>query len=181
MSTTQKPVNQKAWFLILPVLVCVAFSAIVPLMTVVNYSVQDIISPERRVFVGTEWFAQVMRDSDLHEALLRQITFSLAVLLVEIPLGILLALSMPASGEFKLGVRPEYVAITASGTPGALPVEVTQSQDIGTYWLITAKHGDSLVRARLSAELKAPQVGDHVWLSVLGSHTCFYDNEELVA
>jgi glycerol transport system permease protein len=25
-------------------------------MTVVNYSVQDIISPERRVFVGTEWF-----------------------------------------------------------------------------------------------------------------------------
>ncbi len=41
----------------LPVLLCVAFSAIVPLMTVVNYSVQDIISPERRVFVGTEWFA----------------------------------------------------------------------------------------------------------------------------
>ena len=51
-----KPVNQKAWFLILPVFLCVAFSAILPLMTVVNYSVQDIISPERRVFVGTEWF-----------------------------------------------------------------------------------------------------------------------------
>jgi glycerol transport system permease protein len=45
-----KPVNQKAWLLILPVLLCVAFSAILPLMTVVNYSVQDIISPERRVF-----------------------------------------------------------------------------------------------------------------------------------
>ena len=54
MSTTTKPVNQKAWFLILPVIICVAFSAILPLMTVVNYSVQDIISPERRVFVGTE-------------------------------------------------------------------------------------------------------------------------------
>ena len=40
MSTT-KPVNQKAWFLILPVILCVAFSAILPLMTVVNYSVQD--------------------------------------------------------------------------------------------------------------------------------------------
>ena len=38
-----KPVNQKAWLLILPMLICVAFSAIVPLMTVVNYSVQDII------------------------------------------------------------------------------------------------------------------------------------------
>ena len=98
MSTTTKPVNQKAWFLILPVLLCVAFSAIIPLMTVVNYSVQDIISPERRVFVGTEWFKAVMRDDDLQGALLRQITFSLAVLAVEIPLGILLALSMPAKG-----------------------------------------------------------------------------------
>ena len=57
-------------------------------MTVVNYSVQDIISPERRVFVGTEWFKAVMRDDDLQGALLRQIGFSLAVLLVEIPLGI---------------------------------------------------------------------------------------------
>ncbi|NBY16314.1 MAG: sugar ABC transporter permease, partial [Betaproteobacteria bacterium] len=54
-----KPVNQKAWWLVLPVVICVAFSAILPLMTVVNYSVQDIISPERRVFVGTEWFVSV--------------------------------------------------------------------------------------------------------------------------
>ena len=98
-----KPVNQKAWLLILPVLLCVAFSAILPLMTVVNYSVQDIISPERRVFVGTEWFTSVMRDDDLHGALLRQIGFSLAVLLVEIPLGIALALSMPAQGLEGLG------------------------------------------------------------------------------
>ena len=98
MSTTTKPVNQKAWFLILPVLICVAFSAILPLMTVVNYSVQDIISPERRVVVGTEWFAAMMRDSELHEALLRQLGFSFSVLLVEIPLGIALALSMPAKG-----------------------------------------------------------------------------------
>ena len=75
-----KPVNQKAWLLILPVVLCVAFSAILPLMTVVNYSVQDIISPERRVFVGTEWFKAVMRDDDLQGALLRQIGFSLAVL-----------------------------------------------------------------------------------------------------
>jgi len=52
-----KPVNQKAWLLVVPVFICVAFSAILPLMTVVNYSVQDIISPTQHVFVGTEWFA----------------------------------------------------------------------------------------------------------------------------
>lgn len=98
MNGYNKPLNQKAWWLVLPVLLCVAFSAIVPLMTVVNYSVQDIISPERRVFVGTEWFAAVMRDDELHAALGRQLGFSIAVLVVEIPLGICLALSMPATG-----------------------------------------------------------------------------------
>ena len=33
--------NQKAWFFVLPVLALVAFNAIVPMMTVVNYSVQE--------------------------------------------------------------------------------------------------------------------------------------------
>ena len=37
----QKVQNNKAWFMVLPVLILVAISAIIPLMTVVNYSVQD--------------------------------------------------------------------------------------------------------------------------------------------
>lgn len=93
-----KPYNNKAWFFILPVFLSVAFSAIMPLMTVVNYSVQDILSPTQSVFVGLEWFQKVMRDPDLREALVRQIIFSGCVLLVEIPLGVALALSMPAKG-----------------------------------------------------------------------------------
>src|ERR1044071_9513482 len=120
-----KPVNQKAWWLILPVLVCVAFSAILPLMTVVNYSVQDIISPERRVFVGTEWFVQVMLDDDLHAALLRQLGYSLAVLLVEIPLGIALALSMQAQG-WKASAVLVIVALSL----------LIPSNVVGTIWQI---------------------------------------------
>ena len=37
----EKTQNNKAWFLVLPVLVLVAFSAIIPLMTVVNYAFND--------------------------------------------------------------------------------------------------------------------------------------------
>ena len=37
----EKITNQKAWLLVLPVFALVAFSAVIPLMTVVNYSVQD--------------------------------------------------------------------------------------------------------------------------------------------
>ena len=55
MSVTTKPVNQKAWFLILPVLVCVAFSAILPLMTVVNYSLSDTFGNNEFFWGGLEW------------------------------------------------------------------------------------------------------------------------------
>src|SRR3546814_6571696 len=65
MSQDAKPVNQKAWWLILPVCLCVAFSAVIPLMTVVNYSVQDVFSPTRSVFVGTEWFRSEEHTSEL--------------------------------------------------------------------------------------------------------------------
>ena len=37
-----KTVNQRAWFMVLPVLILVAMNAIIPLMTVVNYSVQEV-------------------------------------------------------------------------------------------------------------------------------------------
>ncbi len=40
----------------------------------------------------------MLRDDDLQGALIRQIGFSFAVLVVEVPLGIALALSMPAKG-----------------------------------------------------------------------------------
>ena len=36
-----KTVNQKAWWLVGPVLALVAFNAFIPLMTVVNYAFQE--------------------------------------------------------------------------------------------------------------------------------------------
>jgi glycerol transport system ATP-binding protein len=82
-----------------------------------------------------------------------------------------------------LGVRPEYVTLATPHAEGAVPATVTQVQDIGTYWLLTAQLADSdaVVRARLSPEQVIPKVGDAVWLAVVGAHTCFYRNEELVA
>src|ERR1043166_7674535 len=94
----QKIQDNRAWLLVLPVFVTVAFSALIPLMTVVNYSVQDILGPDQRVFVGTEWVLQALQDEDVHAAFLRQIEFSAIVLVLEIPLGIALALALPIGG-----------------------------------------------------------------------------------
>jgi glycerol transport system ATP-binding protein len=84
-------------------------------------------------------------------------------------------------GELKLGVRPEYVSLAAANAPGALPVTVAQAQDVGTHVLLTGQFDDVTVRARLSPEVAAPRRGDAAWLQVMGPHTCFYKDEELVA
>ena len=89
--------NNKAWFLVLPMLVLVSFSAIIPLMTVVNYSLQDILG-NSAFFVGTEWFEKTLNDPDLQGALLRQFAFSFTILAIEVPLGIAVALLMPRKG-----------------------------------------------------------------------------------
>jgi glycerol transport system permease protein len=93
-----KTFNNKAWLLVLPVFVCVAFSAIVPLMTVVNYSVQDVLGPDQRVWVGIDWYKKILTDPELHAALFRQLEFSLFVLVIELPLGLGVALILPAQG-----------------------------------------------------------------------------------
>ena len=85
-------------------------------------------------------------------------------------------------GSVTLGVRPEYVTLADADAPGAVPATVTQAQDIGTYWLVTATTNEgSTLKARLGTEQAIPKVGDAVWLSVVGSHTCFYKNETLIA
>lgn len=90
--------NNRAWWLILPMLLLVAFSAIIPLMTVVNYSVQDVFDANTRFFTGTEWFSAMLNDPALQAAVLRQFAFSLTVLAIEVPLGIGIALIMPKRG-----------------------------------------------------------------------------------
>jgi glycerol transport system permease protein len=120
--------NNAAWLLVLPVFLLVAFSAIIPLMTVVNYAFQDIFGPTDRVWVGTDWFAQALADEDLHGALIRQLVFSLTILAIEIPLGIALALAMPAAG----------IAASATLVLMALPLLIPWNV-VGTIWQIFAR------------------------------------------
>ena len=137
MNKTQ---NNAAWLLVLPVLVLVAFSAIIPLMTVVNYSVQDIFGPGQRVWVGTEWYQEVLGDSRLKDALLRQFLFSGLVLLIEIPLGVLIALAMPKSGW------QSSIVLVLLALPLLIPWNV-----IGTIWIIFTRPDIGLMGYTLSA------------------------------
>ena len=93
-----KTVNQKAWFLVLPVLLLVAFSAVIPLMTVVNYSIQDTFGNNVFFPAGLEWFRNTLQSDRLWSSLGRQLMFSGIILLIQIPLGVYIALNMPKKG-----------------------------------------------------------------------------------
>jgi glycerol transport system permease protein len=93
-----KTENQRAWFFVLPVLLLVAFNALVPLMTVVNYSVQETFGNNQFFWHGLGWFEDLLASERFHAALGRQLLFTSIILIIEIPLGVAIALTMPKSG-----------------------------------------------------------------------------------
>ena len=95
-----KTVNQKAWFLVLPVFLFVAFNAIIPLMTVVNYSVQETFGNNIFSWSGVQWFQDTQQSDRFHASLGRQLMFTAIILAIEIPLGLAIALAMPRKGPW---------------------------------------------------------------------------------
>jgi glycerol transport system permease protein len=157
--SSARPVNQRAWWFVLPVLISVAFSALVPLMTIVNYSVQDILGPEQAVFVGMEWYQEILRDPDLHGALYRQLIFTTAVLAIEIPLGIALALALPERGW------RSSLALVLLAMPLLIPWNV-----VGTIWQIFARGDIGLlgyVLTQLGFDYNYTQHPIDAWVTVL--------------
>lgn len=117
--------NNKAWFMVLPVLLLVAFSAIIPLMTVVNYSVQDTFGNNVFFWAGAEWFEEILHSDRFWEAMGRNLVFSAIILTIEIPLGIFIALNMPKKGW---GVP---VCLVLMALPLLIPWNV-----VGTIWQV---------------------------------------------
>ena len=122
-----KPINQKAWIFVIPVVILVAFNALIPLMTVVNYSVQETFGSNVFFWEGIKWFEQVLNSSRFHESFLRQIFFTGTILLIEIPLGIAVALSMPKKGPWV------SVCLVLMALPLLIPWNV-----VGAMWNIFA-------------------------------------------
>lgn len=95
-----KTKNQRAWFFVLPVLLLVAFNALIPIMTVVNYSVQETFGNNQFFWHGVGWFEDLLRSDRFHAALGRQFLFTSSILLIEVPLGVAIALAMPRKGPW---------------------------------------------------------------------------------
>jgi glycerol transport system ATP-binding protein len=84
-------------------------------------------------------------------------------------------------GALKLGIRPEYVRLAEAHAPGAVPASVVMVQDVGTHQMLSARVGETVLKARLHSDARVPAPGEPVWLTVVDAHTCYYRDEELVA
>ena len=123
----RKTRHEKAWLFVLPVVALVAFNAIIPLMTVVNYSVQETFGDNTFFWAGVLWFEQVLRSERFHASLLRQAIFTGTILIIEIPLGLAIALAMPRKGPWV------SVCLVLMALPLLIPWNV-----VGAMWNIFA-------------------------------------------
>ena len=135
-----KTVNQKAWLFVLPVVLLVAFNALIPLMTVVNYSVQESFGENEFFWSGVRWFEEVLHAQRFHGALLRQMLFSAIILAIEIPLGLAIALAMPRKGPWV------SVCLVLMALPLLIPWNV-----VGAMWNILALPDIGLLGRGLNA------------------------------
>src|SRR5690606_24622134 len=126
-SMSRKVENQKGWLFVLPVVVLVAFNAVIPLMTVVNYSVQETFGNNEFFFEGVTWFEQLLHSSRFHDALRRQLLFTGMVLVIQMPLGVAIALAMPRRGPWV------SVCLVLMAMPLLIPWNV-----VGAMWNIFA-------------------------------------------
>ncbi len=124
---TNKTAYPKAWLFVLPVVALVAFNALIPLMTVVNYSVQETFGNNVFFWEGVRWFEEVLNSERFHASLLRQLTFTGIILSIEIPLGIAIALTMPTRGIWA------SVCLVLMALPLLIPWNV-----VGAMWNIFA-------------------------------------------
>jgi glycerol transport system permease protein len=119
--------NNRAWWFVLPVFLMVAFNALLPLMTVVNYSIQETFGNNEFFWSGSNWFSDILRSDRFHAALWRQIIFTLIVLFIQIPLGLGIALCMPRKGPWV------PVCLVLMSLPLLIPWNV-----VGSMWNIMA-------------------------------------------
>lgn len=114
------------------------------MMTVVNYSIQDSLGNNAFFWNGDGWFRDLLNPTTaigarFNDALLRTLAFSITCLLIEIPLGVSIALCLPRSG-WSVGLCLVTIAL-----PMLIPWNV-----VGTIWQIFTRADIGLFGAALT-------------------------------
>lgn len=119
--------NRNAYTFLAPALIVMTVCGVIPFIFVVYYSVHDTFAGNNFVWVGSTWYRQVLTSQEFYAALARSFGFSLLVLIIEVPLGIFVALHLPSKGM----LSSFYVVLMA------IPL-LTPSIVVGYIWQVLA-------------------------------------------
>ena len=104
-----------------------------------NYSVQETFGNNVFFFEGVKWFEQVLRSDRFPRSLLRQLAFTGIILVIEVPLGVAIALAMPRKGPWVA------VCLVLMALPLLIPWNV-----VGAMWNIFALPDIGMLGRRLN-------------------------------
>jgi len=148
-----------AWLFLLPALGILVFVGVIPLLAVFNYSFFDIFTLQNAYWIGPEWYEKIITSERFYASLGRSLLFSLIVLVVQMPLGVGLALVLAKSPNLQI---PGLMLL-------AIPLVVPWNM-IPTMWLSlinaeTGLLGEVFVWAGLDFDYKFNAV--HTWLVLI--------------
>ncbi len=146
------------FWLLLPALLVMVLCGVVPTAFVAFYSVHDTFSGNSFVWVGADWYLSVLSSPDFWQAFARSLGFATLALLIQIPLGIYIALRLPAAG-WRASV---YIVLVA--VPLLAPAIV-----VGYLWKVLTLPGAGLLHGLFAAaginyDMNNPVT---VWLTLL--------------
>ena len=102
--------DNTGWLYVLPAILVLGLVGLIPLITVINYSLFEIFILDARFWVGTEWYAQIIGSNRFWASFGRSTLFSILVLIIQIPLGIAIALCIPR-GKVWVGLTLAVIAL----------------------------------------------------------------------
>jgi glycerol transport system permease protein len=131
--------SHTAWLYLLPALTLLALIGLVPIGFVAFYSVHDTFGGNVFIWVGTDWYQQVLGSANFYYAIARSLGFATLVLMIQIPLGVYLALRMPRSGV----LATLYIVLMA------IPM-LTPTIVVGYLWKALIQPGSGLLYQSLA-------------------------------
>lgn len=131
--------KNRAWLFLIPALILVSMSAFIPLITVINYSLHLLYPGSIPEYYGLENYVELFQDEIFLISIKRQFMFTFQILLIEIPLGLLVALTLPPKGKWLT------LVLVILGVPLLIPYNV-----VGSVWRVFTRADLGVVPALLS-------------------------------
>ena len=140
---------------LLPTLIVMFGVGIMPLMTVVNYSLHILFSGTIPHFNGLQNYYQALRDPAFMSAIGKQFLFTALILVIQIPLGVALGMTLPEKGPW-VGV-----ILVLLGIPLLIPWNV-----VGIMWRIFTRPDIGVVTKvleKIGLAYNVAKIPGHAW------------------